>query len=201
MPDEFQLVAGHVALDFANTLDFRFDRKRLINLLPTYERLLEFARQSGVISGQQARSLLSRTTRREASLTLKRAIELRETLDSLFRAVAMHRQPSKQRLRTFNRFLAEGHVPDTIVWQKADFVRTSRDLTATSDAPLWPIIDASAALLASHDRASIRECSEPSCRWLFLDHSKNHSRRWCSMNICGNRSKVKRFRYRLRAGS
>jgi hypothetical protein len=43
MADDFQLVAGHLALDFANTLDYRYDPDRLIDLLPNYERYLPFA--------------------------------------------------------------------------------------------------------------------------------------------------------------
>jgi predicted RNA-binding Zn ribbon-like protein len=55
-------------------------------------------------------------------------------------------------------------------------------------------------LLGSSQRGRVRECSEESCRWLFLDHSKNRSRRWCNMQICGNRAKARRFYARTREG-
>jgi len=194
MPGQFQLVAGHVALDFANTLDNRYNPERSIELLSTYECFLAFASQSGVITGQQERKLLSETSARDARHVLDRVIELRESLHSLFRSVATGRPPDRSCLQTFNRFLADTRVQDVIVWRKPDFVGLCRDLAEVPDGPLWPVAEAAADLLKSPDRRHVRECGEETCRWLFLDRSKNHSRRWCDMKICGNRSKVQRFR-------
>jgi predicted RNA-binding Zn ribbon-like protein len=201
MAKDFQLVAGHLALDFANTLDYRSDAERRVELLPTYERFLAFASQSGVITGEQARSFLVKSGKRDARRTLEQAIELRETLYALFRSVATGKTPGRSWLRTFNRFLVGARVPEAIVWHKPDFIRGCRDLGEAPDGPLWPIIDAAANLLTSPDRHHIRECSEETCRWLFLDRSKNHSRRWCDMRICGNRSKSRRFHAKQRGGS
>jgi predicted RNA-binding Zn ribbon-like protein len=67
------------------------------------------------------------------------------------------------------------------------------DLTSSFNAMLWPIARAAGDLLASPDLALVRACSSPTCQWLFLDTSKNHHRRWCSMKQCGNRAKVRRF--------
>jgi predicted RNA-binding Zn ribbon-like protein len=201
MAKDFQLVAGHLALDFANTLDYRCDPERLIELLPTYERFVAFAAQSGVITGEQARKFLVETSERDARRTLDQAIELRETLYALFRSVATGEAPGRSWLRTFNRFLVDARVPEAIVWHKPDFIRGCRDLGEAPHGLLWPIIDAAANLLTSPDRHHIRECREETCRWLFLDRSKNHSRRWCDMRICGNRSKSRRFHARQRGGS
>lgn len=193
MNTAFQLVAGHLALDFANTLDWRYDPERLIELLPTYVRFLAFAEQTKVITGAQARKLLAETGERRAQRVLEQVIELREALYFLFQSVAMGQAPARIHLQTLNRFLEENRVPEVILWQRSEFVRGSRDLTEKPEGPLWPIIDAATALLLSPDRQHIRECGEKSCRWLFLDRSKNHSRRWCDMKLCGNRNKVQRF--------
>jgi predicted RNA-binding Zn ribbon-like protein len=48
------------------------------------------------------------------------------------------------------------------------------------------------------DRPAIRECAAGTCTWLFLDRSRSHRRRWCSMTSCGNREKVRRFYARKR---
>jgi predicted RNA-binding Zn ribbon-like protein len=199
MTQLFQLVAGHVALDFSNTLDYRYLPERLRELLPTYESFLAFARQSGVITAQQERNLLAGTSEREARRTLHRVIEIREALYFLFRAVVDGESPDRSHLQTFNRFLQETYVPEVMLWRKPDFVRSTRDLAESPDGPLWPILDAAARLLTSDDRRHIRECSDETCRWFFLDRSKNHSRRWCDMAICGNRSKARRFQARMRA--
>ena len=200
MDEGFRLVAGHVALDFANTLDNRHDPDRLLELLPTYERFLAFAAQSRILTRQQVHRLLENTSPTEARGTLERIIEIREALYFLFQAAASHRAPDRQHLRTLNRLLEETRVPEAIVWHKSKFRREYRDLSATPDGPLRPIIDAALTLFTSPNRDRLRECSADTCRWLFLDHSKNHSRRWCEMQICGNRSKSARFHARRRDG-
>ena len=196
MKHNFQLVAGHLALDFANTLDWRFDPERRVDLIPTYESFLEFAMQSAVISLKDVETLLTRTSKRESFRTLRRAVDLRETLDRLFRSIAVGSSPSRSCLAKFNHFLADSRIPHFIIRRGSEFVCAPVDLSITSDGPLWPIVDAAASLLTSPDRVRIRECGEPTCRWLFLDNSKNQSRQWCSMKICGNRAKVQRFRAR-----
>jgi predicted RNA-binding Zn ribbon-like protein len=196
MTEKFLLNAGHLALDFANTLDNRYHRARLVELLPTYESFLEFAKQSGMITASQARKLLGETNEGGAKRALKQIIELREALYFLFRSVAIGQSPGRSRLQTLNRFLVDAYVPEAVVWQKPAFTRHSRGLTETPLGPLWPIVDAAVNLLTSPARHHVSECRESSCRWLFLDRSKNHSRRWCDMRICGNRSKAQRFQSR-----
>jgi predicted RNA-binding Zn ribbon-like protein len=195
--DDFQLVAGNLALDFANTLDNRYHPGQRVDLLLTYERFLRFAAQSGIITGRQAHKLLAETNPRDARRRLKRVILLRETLYFLFKSVATGKQPDRSRLRAFNRFLAGAQVPEEVTWRRPNFIRVARDLTEAPDGPLWPIINAAGNLLTSPDRYHVRECMEGTCRWLFLDRSKNHSRRWCDMKVCGNRSKAQRFYARL----
>jgi predicted RNA-binding Zn ribbon-like protein len=195
---QFQLVGGHLALNFANTLDFRYDPERLIDLLSSYERLLAFFRQTGIITAQQVRTLLANTSASEARRTLRWAIELREAIYFLFRSVLSGRRVQYAHLRTLNRFLGDARVPETIAWRKRSLVRTYRDLAGTAAGPLWAVIDAAANLLTSPDGVRIRECGEKTCRWLFLDQSKNHSRRWCDMKVCGNRTKARRFYARSR---
>jgi predicted RNA-binding Zn ribbon-like protein len=60
------------------------------------------------------------------------------------------------------------------------------------EAPLWPILRSAAEILTSEDRQQVRECAGTACTWLFLDRSRNRSRRWCSMESCGNREKARR---------
>jgi predicted RNA-binding Zn ribbon-like protein len=67
------------------------------------------------------------------------------------------------------------------------------------DDALWAVARSAADLLISETTlAHLRECAAETCGWLFLDRSKNGSRRWCDMKVCGNRAKVRRFRRRAR---
>jgi predicted RNA-binding Zn ribbon-like protein len=198
MADEFQLVAGHLVLDFANTLDYRYDPDRLIDLLPSYERFLAFCRQSGMISAAQTRKLVDGLSEFDSRRILKEAIELREALYSLILSTVSGRSPDQSDLRALNRFLSEARAVDEVVWHKRGFVRSLRDVAETPDGPLRLVVDAAVVLITSTDIYNIRECSEDTCRWFFLDRSRNHSRRWCDMQLCGNRSKAKRFYARTR---
>jgi predicted RNA-binding Zn ribbon-like protein len=65
---------------------------------------------------------------------------------------------------------------------------------------LGPIVGSAAELLASDNLPFVRACSSNTCQWFFLDTSKNHRRRWCSMKLCGNRAKVRKFYARQREG-
>jgi predicted RNA-binding Zn ribbon-like protein len=196
MPEEFQLVAGHIALDFANTLDNRYDPARTVELLPSYADFLRFARQSGVLPAAQENRLRRDVRGYDAAKAHEQVIELREALYALFSSVARGQAPPRGSLRSLNRFLAEAHVPDTVIWEKGDYLWRRADLAETPAGPLWPIVESAARLVTSDERFHIRECSADTCRWLFLDHSKNHSRRWCDMKICGNREKAQRFHAR-----
>ena len=198
MADEFQLVAGHLALDFANTLDYRYDPDRLIDLLPSYERFLAFCRQSGVITAAQMRTLLDGLSEFDSQRVLKEVIEFREALYFLILSVVHGRRPDESHLRALNRILSEARALDEVVWHKRRFVRSFRDVTERPDGPLRQVVHAAVVLITSSDIYKVRECSEKTCRWFFLDRSRNHSRRWCDMQLCGNRSKAKRFYARTR---
>ena len=198
MPDSFQLIAGNIALDFANTLDNRYDPGRRVELLPSYDRFIAFAHQSGILTSGQANRLAGLAGRNRDGTVLTRAIELREALHFLFLSIATGDRPNRAALETLNRFLAETRRPRTIEWKRNNYRWQPADFAATTDAPLTAIVEAAAELLTSEDRNLVRECSAPTCRWLFLDRSKNHTRRWCDMKICGNRAKARSFQERQR---
>ncbi len=198
MADEFQLVAGHLALDFANTLDYRYDPDRQIDLLPSYERFLAFCRQSGIVSATQMHKLLDGSSEFDSRRVLEEVVELREAVYSLILSGVRGRSPAERDLRALNGFLSGARAVDEVVWQKRRFVRRIADVAARPDGPLRLVVDAAVGLMTSPDIYSVRECSEDTCRWFFLDRSRNHSRRWCDMQLCGNRSKAKRFYARTR---
>jgi predicted RNA-binding Zn ribbon-like protein len=60
--------------------------------------------------------------------------------------------------------------------------------------PLWLLVQSASELLTGEAVQRVLACANQECRWLFLDTSKNHTRRWCDMKICGNRIKVRRFK-------
>jgi predicted RNA-binding Zn ribbon-like protein len=67
------------------------------------------------------------------------------------------------------------------------------------DQMLWPVVHDAAGLLTSEELDRVGQCDDDRCGWLFLDTSRNRSRRWCSMEDCGNRAKARRYYERKRA--
>jgi predicted RNA-binding Zn ribbon-like protein len=65
---------------------------------------------------------------------------------------------------------------------------------------IWPVALSAAELLTSEERPRVKECAADDCNWLFLDMSRNRSRRWCDMKVCGNRAKARRFSERHKTG-
>ncbi len=62
----------------------------------------------------------------------------------------------------------------------------------TLDEPLWPVLWSLTALLSSEDGARVGSCRAEGCGWFFVDESPNHSRMWCSSDVCGNRERARR---------
>ena len=71
---------------------------------------------------------------------------------------------------------------------------------AVLDAVLWHVARSAAELLTSGDLGRVRGCASEECGWVFLDTTRNRSRRWCDMKECGNREKARRFYQRSREG-
>ena len=199
---QFQLVGGHPCLDFANTLDNRGSSNE-INLISSYELLLQFAQQCGAFPAEDVRNLRNSAEahRLKASAAGTDAMLLRETIFQVFSAIANQKQPSQAWLRHLNSFVTEAGGHRMVVSKADGFAWRWDDIGTNPKAALWPFAWKAAELLASDDLATVRECASPTCSWLFLDKSKSHSRRWCDMKVCGNRLKVRRFYERTRAQS
>ena len=197
----FDLSGGRVCLDFANTLS-----KRLAShpreLLVGYGNLVAWSQQAGVVTEHEARALLREAQRHpaEAAAVLERAIHLREAIYRIFSAVAAQRRAEGGDLAALNAALADalpllGLVPagDRFAWE---WMTNGQRL----DRMLWPVARSTADLLTSAELTKVRECEAESCAWLFLDRSRNRSRRWCDMGVCGNRAKARRHYERKKGG-
>jgi predicted RNA-binding Zn ribbon-like protein len=190
----FQLVGGHPALDFANTLDNR-GSDREIELLVGYDDLLRFTEQSEVVATSEARQL-SRAAQRDkhgAARALADATEMREAIFQVFEAATRAQSPPQVALDLLNKFMHEAYAHRTLIRQQGGYEWRWSEGTDNVRSVLWAIALQAAQLLASDDLSKVRSCASENCDWLFLDHSKSHSRRWCDMRVCGNRNKVRRF--------
>jgi predicted RNA-binding Zn ribbon-like protein len=199
----FDLSGGSLSLDFANTWS---DRERPeTEKLRGYPDLLAFARQSGLSTaaaetGALGTGLAAQAERdpRAAAAALARSRDLREALYRIFSAVAATRPPASADLERLNAALPEALSHLRLEPRGEGFGWTWAATKEPLEAPLLPILRSAAELLTSADLQLVRECAAGDCTWLFLDRSRNRSRRWCSMETCGNRAKAHRH-YRRRS--
>ena len=193
-PPKFELIGGNVCLDFINTLDDRPSDKPK-ELLTNYYELARFGEDTGILTPEQLDFFFERVHLMpdEAVDALRRAINLREAMYAVFAALMNKQTVPPASMDTLNAYIQDAALHSRLVPSEGRMEWRFDDLTSSFNAMLWPIARAAADLLASSDLAQVRACSSPTCQWLFLDTSKNHHRRWCSMQQCGNRAKVRRF--------
>ena len=197
----FELTGGNLALDFANTVNNRH-RENRTELLSGYNRILRWAEETKVLTSKCADRLkhLASQAPKEAQSALTQAIELREAIHAIFAAVADRRAVPSEALARLNTFVKTAAEHAQITSTNRRFAWEWMLPDSHLDSMLWPIARAAVDLLTSGDLTFVRRCASDTCRWLFLDKTKNHRRRWCEMKTCGNRDKARRYYQRQRAG-
>jgi predicted RNA-binding Zn ribbon-like protein len=197
IPGPFKLSAGDVALDFVNTLDNRFVPEGPDELLASYGDLLQFAQQSKIMSAKEAQRLTHTAKTEEA---LQYAVELREVLAPIFYSHVDGQLPLSRDLVRLSEYCREASAHRELRWTGSAFAWQWVELDHEPKAPAWTIAQHASDLLISEHIGLVRSCGAERCRWLFLDTSKNHTRRWCDMKTCGNRMKAHRYHVRQAHG-
>lgn len=188
-------------LDLANTLTWRGTTAPVEGLV-SFPALVDWI---GKYAGVPAGNL--ETVRRwaaghpsEAHALLRACIALREVVYRVFHAVASGEPVAEADLSALNGALAE--APPRRQIARLGGVHAWRvDMAALSASGLLsPILWSAADLLVQARYRRIRHCANPACMWLFVDESKNGTRRWCDMTACGNRAKARRHYLRQKDG-
>ena len=189
----YELVAGNAALDLVNTLDWRFRDRGPEELLESYSDLLGFAEQSGLLTARQARHLLRETDEPWAKRAVSSVRELREAAAQVFYAPLDGRTPSAASIAQLERHFKAARAQQRLAGDKSR-LQWEWPAELSPELPVWQLAKSAEELLTSDKLDMVRACAKPDCRWLFLDTSKNHTRRWCDMKLCGNRMKARRFK-------
>ncbi|MGZ3611168.1 MAG: CGNR zinc finger domain-containing protein [Ktedonobacteraceae bacterium] len=198
----FDFTGGMLCLDFANTVEDRTDMHPQ-ELLVSFEDLISWSRQAQVVTEQEARQLLEKAAQHpsEATRVLQRAVEVREVMYRIFKAVAEEESPSSSDLVALSILTAEAQKHAQLVPVEDGFRWEWACKPDDLDCMLWSVVRSAADFLTSDNLYAVRVCASDSCNWLFIDTSKNHSRRWCNMKSCGNREKARRFYTRKKGSS
>jgi predicted RNA-binding Zn ribbon-like protein len=188
------LLGGVLCLDFVNTVD-SWGANPPNQHLEHYVDLVCWGWYVGILNDEQAQQLAKDGAQRpaESQRIFAEAISLRDASHRVFAAIAHGETPQSSDLDML-------HVSYTHALQQARLVPTQSgyqwewENIDTLDSVIWPIAKSAIDLLTSPEIARVKECANTiGCGWLFLDRSKNGSRRWCSMDDCGSRDKMRQY--------
>lgn len=198
-PGLFELSGGALCLDFANTWGNHADRGS--DGLREYGHVLAFARQTGSLD-EGAAAGMSRVAAENpeaAGAALSFALELRRAVYRVFSAGAAGGDFPIDDVERINDVLGIA-LSNRRLERRGDGFEWGWLRVRGEDlrAPLWPVVESAALLMTSDDLDRVRECGGEDCNWLFIDRSRSKSRRWCSMQSCGNRAKARRYYRRQR---
>jgi len=182
-----------LCLDFTDTVDWRTSNHAK-DRLDTYLTLLNWSSKKGLLDRKQIEALGRAATREDMAPVLAEAVRLREAIYGIFSAIAHKRRAPPRDLEILNEYLAKS-LSRMMVKETGEGYGWGLSCDTTSDMMLYQIAESAAMLLTSDDLARVRECAneEEGCGSLFLDCSKSQTRRWCSMESCGNRAKSRTF--------
>src|SRR5712691_3571110 len=191
--EQFDFTGGHPALDFVNTKSDRLDETPK-EWLKSFDDLLTWGRQGDIVGPNDTARLRKEAAQheQEASEVLKRAITLREAIFRIYEQFALSKLPDQADVDILDAELKRARSHLHLVVNNEDCIDIWDIQDEDLDAVLWSIAKSAAELIASSDRRNVRICEAEDCAWLFLDTSKNHSRRWCNMQTCGNRAKARK---------
>ena len=196
------LDGGALCFHFINTVH----SWRGINLheyLDSYATLLQWCNKVNILTGKSRKSLQQYAAKNSetADKALQKMKRVRELLYHFFSAVAAQepQQIQEELLHKFNTVLSTGlsHIRFTIKGThiEQDWEEDAADLLL----PLWVVMKSAYDILTLEDHQRIKECGQ--CGWIFLDHTKNNKRRWCSPVTCGSMEKSKKYYHKKKQGS
>ena len=194
-PKDLELLGGRLCLDFINTVDWR-GREKPVEFLNEYKSFVAWGQHVKMFAKSEVLLLLrlALDSPQKAERVLRDAVELRETLYRLFSSTINSKLPQQEDIDLFNKHLSRTMARSKIVREKSNFILDSTGPKEELDRILNPIIRSASDLLTSpQDLKRVKTCADDECGWLFLDHSRNQSRRWCDMKDCGNRAKVSQY--------
>ena len=192
--DGFLFVGNHLALDFLNTRPVMSGQP--VELLPDCPALARWLSAAGLITPANAAPLKRRWAAPRFAASLEGVWRIRESLRRVMLGMEAGHSPPAGFLKDLNRLLIEYPCVDQVARGESGLERRRRFAPELPEHAFAPLADAIAGLLTNASVSRIRKCK--TCVLHFYDTSKKGRRLWCSMNLCGNRSKVAAFAGRQR---
>jgi predicted RNA-binding Zn ribbon-like protein len=182
----FLFVGNHVCLDFINTQLVMNDRP--VDLLATFSDLVTWLEQVHLASAEDVKRQWGGQAK--GTQILEQARAFRVTLHEMVGRLASGRPVPQAAVEAINDLLRSRIGYPQLTRRKGTFERGFQAESRDANQLLGLLAEAATDLLCTCDLSLIKKCQNPACVLYFYDTTKNHARHWCSMSLCGNRSKV-----------
>lgn len=197
--ETFRCPGGALCLDFCNSGQ-GYRSPRAAEWIVTFDDLVAWLEAAGAIAQKQAARFRDAAVKSPAAAAevQARAIRLREALYRVLEAKTKDQAARHEDLASIEAEDARVKPFTRLTWNGETYSWSLDPSTSILDAAMQPIVESAVRLLASDKLSRLGRCGNETCFWLFLDETRNRSRRWCEMASCGNLLKVRRHREKLR---
>lgn len=185
-------MGNRLCLDFAN---LPWQPGDATEYTVSWPELVEFLSAKKIVSSDRAEQLrtLPENDHYAAETLLRQAEQLGREMRRIFRAVVRGQRIHRDWTEPINQILRVTEGYDQLEWDGATWRLA---FVAREEGPEWllaAVARSAAELIAEGHTRNLRQCASPNCQILFYDESRTRRRRWCTMSLCGNRSKVAAF--------
>jgi len=184
----FLFVANHPCLDFINTE--MVVRGNPVDLLGGCADLVAWLVQAKIANNTQAAVVMREWTDKDQDQLFEEGVSFRKTLRTMVERIVAHKPVPDLAVTSINQLLSRCPGYPQLISVKGRFERQFQAQGRLTDGLLTPLAEAVSDLLCSGNLSLVKKCGNTPCILYFLDTTKNHTRNWCSMQLCGNRIKV-----------
>jgi predicted RNA-binding Zn ribbon-like protein len=194
---KFLFVGNHPCLDFINTEIMQGGRR--VDLLGNDQDLLAWIEEAGLTDRTRPESVTGRGELPVSEQTFQQAKTFRTVLRETVKRIVTRNPVSSSSVEAINEMLAHRTGSFELVRTRQGFTRQFHTDSSRDTWILGILAEAAADLLSNADLSLVKKCKNSACILYFYDTTKNHTRNWCSMGLCGNRMKVAAHYRRMRS--
>lgn len=184
----FLFLGNQLSLDFVNTEIMRAGER--VSLIHDYANLRAWQIASNAVETTALESAEARWDEAERETIVREALAFRKILRTMAEALATGGTIAAEVLENVNTILRESAGYAQVVAEGEGYRKQFHFIPKRPAQLLVPVAEAAADLLCHTAQMRVKKCENPNCILYFVDTSKNHARRWCSMSVCGNRMKA-----------
>jgi predicted RNA-binding Zn ribbon-like protein len=188
--EKFGFFGGNIFLDFVNTFD-DLGKNRDLDAIPNWNTLVRWAEKSGLISKNEMVVLADFSNTKATQIKIHTLQNLRESAWHVLSKIASNKAPDPHNLKILSNIVKLAYTESSLIYSNQSFSWGTRAKVDETTIQTRLALSAN-GLLTSVDLKNLSECG--SCTGLFLNKGRGLGRKWCRMNTCGNRAKIKKFR-------